>query len=133
MTEMHVTVSLHGPFFAGGRAAAIVEGIDEGLEQIALKGQSLVQAQLTPGHGVRTGHFRRSIHGGLQRHLHAQIDAGLAQQGANVVYTNWLETGTRRGVQTRFGGYAMFANAERQLQNLDLRSYIADRVVRRLT
>ena len=128
-----IKVTLSGPFFDADVSAVTVKAINDGLEQVALKGQALVQGQLTSGHGVVTGHFRRSIWGGLTSSLHAQIDAGAHQQGANVVYTSWLETGTRRGAQTRFSGYRMFANAARQLQSLDLERFITNRITDALT
>lgn len=128
-----ISVTKSGPFFRVNIPHEVGAAIDEGLNAVALHGQGLVQVQLTPGHGVKTGYFRRSVHGGLVSSRHAQIDAGLFQQGANVVYTSWLETGQRRGRQTRFPGYHMFERAFEQLKRLDMRQFFVDRIVRRLS
>lgn len=130
MLNVHVTLS--GAFFAQLPSAQVQRGLSTGLEIAGLLGQRYVQEQLYPGHGVRTGHFRRSIWGGQVSARAAQIDAGLQQQGANVIYTNWLETGTRRGQQTAFPGYHMFENAHRRLSSAEALNQIKRAVAARL-
>lgn len=133
MSDLGIRVSLRGPIFEHAPDYAVDEGGGEAFAEIGILGQRFVQAQLYKGHGVRTSHFRRSVHGGVVRHLTAQIDAGLYQQGANVVYTNWLEGTSRRNrPRPGFPGYWMFANALRRLRGMDLAALIEERILRRL-
>ena len=81
--------------------------------------------QLYKTHGVVTGHLRRSISGEYLGGLKAQVDAGLARQGANVVYASWVEGVSSRNKRTRFKGYQMFENSKNQLAKENLDKYFA--------
>lgn len=127
-SEMNIKVVLKGPIFEPGASVEMMRAVDGALNEIALHGQSLVQRQLYPGHGVRTGHLRRSIWGGSTGPLKAQIDAGARQQGRNVHYAKYVEYGTRRRV-----GYFMFHTAARQLSQAAPLEKLRDAAVRSLT
>ena len=83
---------------------------------MALVSEERVKSQLWKGHGVVTGHLRRSVSGELVRDLVAQTDAGAVRQGANVVYATWIEGTSKRNKTTRFKGYRMFDKARKKLQ-----------------
>lgn len=155
MPDISITAEFTGPVFTKDAAAEIRAGANEGIRDLALHGQALVQGQLVKGHGVVTGHLRRSIFGGLVRDLHGQIDAGLHEQGANVHYADAVESGTRphvivprtkRALAFKVGGVTvirrrvnhpgtrglhMFANAHRKLQQIDAQRFISERIARR--
>ena len=101
-------VKLSGPLFERELTPVVRAAIQKGLLQAALLGQRLVQQQLVPGHGVKTGTYRRSVVG----------TAGTWNQGvvtSPMVYSAWLEEGKRHGQATRFPGYHMFQQAADQL------------------
>jgi hypothetical protein len=122
-----------GPFFKPLLQRRVRTGIDDVLRGVAIEGEKLTKRQLYPGHGVVTRHLRESVAGGLVRHLLAQVDAGERKQGANIVYAFWVETGKRRGKQTRFPGYHMFANTRRKLDGMRLGRIVKKRLMRPLT
>ena len=103
----------------------IVSAANDGLTKIALVGEGYVKKDLYRGHGVLTGHLRASISGGLRKNLVSVVDAGQMLQGQNVVYAEWVETGKRRGRQTRFRGYGMFKAATAKLNRLDFDRFFA--------
>lgn len=125
---MDINITVSGPIFQPGVSAKLQKAIDEGLNEIAMHGQSLVQRQLYAGHGVRTGHLRRSIWGGTTGPLRAQVDAGHHQQGGNVLYAKYVEHGT-----TRMKGYHMFQTAAAQLSQSAPLEKLRDRVMGALT
>lgn len=106
------SVTLAGPIWS----AVTAHQIDNVINALAQEGDRLVKDQLYPGHGVLTGHFRRSVWGGLVKSRYGQIDAGMHSQGDNVIYANWLEGISARNAASSFAGYAMFANATKQLE-----------------
>jgi hypothetical protein len=82
----------------------------DGMEKCAKEMAADVKKQLYPGHGYVTGNLRNSIQ------VHRSDTLGTVTMGSNVgagdpvIYTYWVETGKRRGAQTRFRGYHMFQN-----------------------
>lgn len=156
MPVSDVSLSLNGPLLTGQGAAAVTAGLHEGLTDVALHGQRLVQEQLYPGHGVVTGHLRRSIAGSVIAPAMAQIDAGLHQQGANLHYADAVEAGTgphvitpKRARVLRFTsrgavvftrrvnhpgtkGLQMFQNAARQLEGGLAARLVLGPILRRL-
>lgn len=125
---MDINITVSGPIFSAGASAKLQKAIDAGLNEIALEGQSLVQRQLYSGHGVRTGHLRRSIWGGSTGPLAAQVDAGVRQQGSNVLYAKYVEHGTRR-----MQGYHMFQTAANQLSQAAPLEKLRDRVIQAIS
>src|SRR5581483_3284530 len=106
---MAVEIKLSGPVFQNP-TPAVQAAIQKGLLQAALLGQRLVQEQLRPGHGVRTGTFRRSVVGAAGSWQHATV-------GSALIYTG-------------FPGYGMFASAEQQLAGQDLAGTIGAEVAK---
>jgi hypothetical protein len=107
---MKVRVEMRGPLFEGNAASRVVKAIDATVKDIVAEGERLIKLDLYPGHGLVTGHYARSIHGEMSGTLHGVV------HDSNVVYGPWLETGRRRGQQTRFRGLAHFRRATQQLQ-----------------
>lgn len=96
------------------------KGVDQALNDLGLEGVKLVQEQLYKGHGFRTGNLKRSISFVVDKgENEVTIDSGESRFGEDVVYAEWVETGKRRGRQTKFKGYHMFENAARQLTEGD--------------
>ena len=107
MTDIRVTVS--GPFFRLG-ARPFLDAVHNAVRALTEEGEAKVKDQLYPGHGLITGHYRRSVVGELTDSLHGRI------HDSNVVYGPWLEGVSRRNETTRFKGYHMFRRAGEQLQ-----------------
>jgi hypothetical protein len=115
MPEIDVSVSLHGPFFHGSPPAMVMaETLNGAVRELVNEGEKAVDAQLYPGHGLVTGHYKRSVHGEMTGTLHGRIhDSG-------VVYGPWLEGVGTRNATSRFKGYAMFRNARQKLEGMKL-------------
>lgn len=112
MPDVTVSVSLHGPLLSGTAAAALTEIAHNAINELVDEGEKRVALQLYPGHGLRSGHYRRSIHGDMLSSLHGRVhDSG-------VVYGPWLEGVSTRNQRSRFKGYAMFRNAYQQLERI---------------
>jgi len=107
-----VTVTARGPLLEGKGPGAIKEAIHEAVKDVTAEGERRVKLQLHSGHGVLTGHYRRSIHGEMQNSMHGRI------HDSKVVYGPWLEGISSRNAKSRFKGYAMFRNAKQQLEKL---------------
>ncbi len=107
---MRVDVSLNGPFFKANAMTVITDAVDKGIEDTVAEGERAVKAELYSGHGVDTGHYRRSVHGEMVKSLHGVI------HDSNVIYGPWLEGVSSRNQTTRFKGYAMFRKAYQRLQ-----------------
>lgn len=118
-----ITVSMHGPFFTAAAPAAIKDAMSDTVRELVAEGESRVQLQLYPGHGLITGHYRRSIHGEVLGPFSGTVHDSL------VVYGPWLEGVSSRNERSRFKGYAMFRNAFQQLQRIA--QDVADKHVRR--
>ncbi len=107
---MTVETRVSGPLLEG-RAPAIIDGaIKAAVADLTAEGERNVKLQLRPGHGLVTGHYRRSIHGETSAAYHGRV------HDSEVVYGPWLEGVSSRNQQTRFKGYAMFRNATQQLE-----------------
>ena len=102
------------------------DAINRGVSNMALVTEERVKAQLYKGHGVLTGHLRRSISGMLVGDLKAQVDSGKVLQGANVVYTDWVEGISERNKTTVFRGYKMFENAKNALEKENKDKYFKE-------
>jgi hypothetical protein len=112
MATPSVVVRLRGPFFSTTIPPAIVGVLNDAIGDLVTEGESKVKLQLYPGHGLITGHYRRSIHGEIASSLHGRI------HDSKVIYGPWLEGVSSRNQTTRFKGFAMFRNARQQLDRI---------------
>lgn len=103
-------IEVRGPLFSGNAPAIFEEGVRSAINEAALRGEVLVKGHLWPGHGVRTGHYRRSIHGEMRDSAMGVV------HDSNVVYGPWLEGVSSRNERSRFKGYAMFRLGAQQLE-----------------
>ena len=101
------TITKTGPIFAPNVSQHVKTAVRQGLFDIAVEITGDVQEQLYAGHGWVTGRLRGSIGARQFSDLGYEVRSG-AITGEPVVYAAWVETGKRRGSQTRFRGYQMF-------------------------
>ncbi len=116
-----VQVRLIGPVLNGQSPPIIKDAINNAIGDLVAEGESKVKVQLYPGHGLVTGHYRRSIHGEtftLRGRIH----------DSNVIYGPWLEGVSSRNQTSRFKGYAAFRNARQQLDRI-ARTVLRNRVL----
>ena len=105
-----INVRISGPFFGGSMPGHIRSALSLSIGDVVAEGERSVKLQLYPGHGLRTGHYRRSVHGEMQNSMHGRIhDSG-------VIYGPWLEGVGSRNQTTRFKGYHMFRQAKGELE-----------------
>lgn len=90
----------------------LTRAANRALTDIAVMGAVRVKQQLVKGHGRVSANLRDHVGGSLVKNLHAQIDAGEVQLGANIVYATWVEGTSSRNPQTVFSGYHMFRNVK---------------------
>ncbi len=104
-----ISVKTSGPLFAGNVPGKIQAAIGDSISELVSIGERDVKGQLRPGHGLITGHYRRSIHGERVSSMLGRVhDSG-------VVYGPWLEGVSDKNKAGRFKGYAMFRNATQRL------------------
>ena len=115
MPQLDISVSAHGPIFQMGLPqAAIADTLHGTVKELVNEGEKAVDAQLYPGHGLITGHYRRSVHGEMTSTLNGKVhDSG-------VIYGPYLEGVGSRNQTTRFKGYAMFRNARQKLEGMKM-------------
>jgi hypothetical protein len=95
------TVEVRGPLFSGAAKGIIDGAIKASIRELVAESETMVKVQLYPGHGLVTGHYRRSIHGEIIDSRHGRVN------DSKVIYGPWLEgTGSRN--TGRFKGYSMF-------------------------
>lgn len=111
-SPLEFEVKYSGPFFLPGAAGKAQEAVQKTVADLTIEGERQVKLQLTPGHGVESGHYSRSVHGEMTASMHGIIT------DSNVVYGPWLEGVGSRNRTTRFKGYAMFRKAYQQLEKL---------------
>lgn len=107
------TITVSGPLFSSNVSALVKNATRAGMFDVASEISADVQDQLYQGHGWRTGRLRGSIAARQFADLGFEVRSG-ALTGEPVKYVNWVETGKRRGVQTRFPGYHMFEETWRK-------------------
>ena len=117
MSKLGFEIEFKGKLFNPTVNKQLLKALNKGVTSMALVSEDRAKGQLWKGHGVVTGHLRRSISGELVRDLVAQTDAGLVRQGANVIYATWIEGTSNRNKTTRFKGYKMFEKARRKLES----------------
>ena len=114
------TFKLKGPMFDKPTQISLgfAEAVNRGLLDLAtIEGSNRVKEELYPGHGRITANLRNHIGASIVRDYVAQIDAGEAQYGANLIYSNWVEGIGTRNKTSVFKGYGMFANAHAHIDN----------------
>lgn len=126
MSSVGMTVELKGKLFDISADKRLLDAMNQGITRMALVTEQRVKKPMVKGNGVLTGHLRRSVSGELVGDLKAQVDAGSARQGANVVYASWVEgTSTRNRPKPGFPGYHMFRDAFKRLEAEEKDKYFA--------
>lgn len=127
MSSVGMRMIMKGKLFDISAPKKLRNALNDGIERMALVTEGRVKKPMRKGgHGVITGHLRRSVSGELVGNLKAQVDAGSARQGANVVYASWVEgTSTRNRPRPGFPGHFMFRNALTKLKTEDKDKYFA--------
>ena len=105
-----ITITKTGPLLDANVSSTLKRGIRAGIFDVASEVVGTVQEQLYGGHGWVTGRLRGSIGARQFSDLGYEVRSG-AITGEPLVYAYWVETGKRRGLQTRFRGYQMFRRA----------------------
>lgn len=100
---------ISGPLFSKG-GAPVAKAVHDMIRELVSEGEVLVTDQLYPGHGLVTGHYKRSINGEVLSSTHGRV------HDSNVIYGPWLEGVSSRNQSSRFKGYGMFRKAKTQLQ-----------------
>lgn len=114
------TFKLKGPVFETSTQVGLgfAEAVNRGLLDLAtFEGSNRVKEQLTPGHGRVTGNLRNHVGASMVRDYLAQVDAGEARYGANLIYSNWVEGISDRNKTSKFKGYHMFKEAHDHMNN----------------
>ena len=105
-----ITITKTGPLLDANVSSTLKRGIRAGIFAVGTQIAATVQEPLVPGHGRVTGNLRGSITARQFSDLGYEVRSrGYA--GEPLPYTYWIETGKRRGLQTRFRGYQMFQRA----------------------
>lgn len=125
MISFSTTVKVSGPLLERDPRPLVEAELDKEIREATEEGARLVQEQLRPGHGVRTGEYRGSIHGQISSSRHGEIFDGNAAIGA------WLEGVGSRNDRTRFKGYHHFRLAGQEIQKRAARR--AEAVAKRIT
>ena len=110
MATSGVSMELSGPIFEKGAAKKLDKATMDGLEECAKELTGHIQSQLYPGHGFKDGPLRRSITYRRSDRSGTVLIGSNVGMGSPLPYVYWVETGKRRGRQTRFRGYHMFKN-----------------------
>ena len=97
-------VETFGKFFEHNRDGRLNKAFNESLLDIAVLASGWVKEQLVTGHGFKSGYLKGSVHGGMVKNLHAQIDAGELMKGRNVEYASWVEGVADSNKRSRFKG-----------------------------
>lgn len=128
MANARIAVKFAGPLFVGSPTLVAGDILNAAVGDAVAEGEREVKTQLYYGHGLETGHYRRSVHGEVVGTAHGVI------HDSNVVYGPWLEGVSSRNARTRFKGYAMFRNAYQKLERIarDLLRRRVERGLRRL-
>ena len=114
------TFKMNGPMFEAPSQVGLgfAEAVNRGLLDLAtIEGSNKVKEQLYSGHGRITGNLRNHIGASIVRDYVAQVDAGEARLGSNLIYSNWVEGIGSRNKTSIFKGYQMFQNAYDHINN----------------
>lgn len=110
MISMTATVRSSGPLIDRDPRRYVEGEIQEEVRNTTEEAARLAQDVLQPGHGVRTGEYKSSIHGEITDSMHGEITDGNAAVGA------WLEGVSSRNEITRFKGYHHFRIAGQEIR-----------------
>ena len=109
---IQVSTSVKGPFF-GLKGGPLREAMSATIRDLIREGEAKVEQQLYPGHGVRTGAFKATIHKRVVNSLHGVIADDNSVKGKFLERGRyWSSTGHR------FKGYAMFRKATQHLKRV---------------
>lgn len=103
-------VTLVGPLFDRG-PERFRDAVRDVTQDLVERAESMVKAQLYTGHGLISGHLRRSIAGEMKGPLSGVV-------ATKVVYGAWIEGVSTRNEKTRFKGYAMFRKSAQALDKM---------------
>ena len=134
MVTPTTTFKLKGPMFDAPAqlSLGLAEAVNRGLLDLAtIEGANKVKEQLYPGHGRITGNLRNHIGASIVRDYVAQVDAGEARYGENLIYSSWVEGISNRNKKSTFKGYGMFKSAYDDINNNPqlYEDYIGDALV----
>ena len=110
MVSLSLTFKTSGPVFDGRAKRAVEAATKNAIAELVALGETLIKKDLRPGHGLITGHYRRSITGEMK-----SSTLGIVHD-RNVVYGPWLEGVSSRNKTRRFKGYFMFRKATAQVE-----------------
>jgi hypothetical protein len=105
-----ITITKTGPLLDANVSSTLKRGIRAGIFKVGTQIAASVQEPLVNGHGRVTGNLRGSITSRQFSDLGYEVRSR-SDTGEPLVYAYWVETGKRRGLQTRFRGYQMFQRA----------------------
>lgn len=121
------STKVSGPFF-DLKGQPLKDAAADTIQDLIKEGEAKVQAQLYPGHGMRTGLYKSAVHTAFYRKAHYATGWGKVsgipersawQAGRNeAIIGHWLESAARKGGATRFKGYAMFRKTTQHLKRL---------------
>lgn len=94
-------VQLSGPLFQGAARSAVRGALEAVLDEAGRAGVKAVQDQLSPGHGVDTGDFERSL-----RHKRAGLST--AVESTQPAKAAWLQGTSRRNRTSSYKGIQPF-------------------------
>lgn len=97
-------VDLKGPLFSTEAGRAVKRALNKVIIDVAKAGVTELKAELSPGHGVASGAFRRGVKR-RKRGLSARVYA------SNTMIARWLQGNQKRNRTTRFKGYQIFDHA----------------------
>lgn len=105
---MNITVKVTGPMFNGDPARVLSKAIDQVVIAVAKAGVKEEKAELTQGHGVDSGAFKRGISRKKKGHS-ATVFA------KNKMISQWLQDGgSTFKRRTKFRGYDIWTPAYRR-------------------
>lgn len=129
MISMHAAVKSTGPLIEHDPRPYVQREITDEVRGTTEEAARLAQDVLQPGHGVRTGEYKSSIHGEITDSMHGEITDGNAAVGA------WLEGVSSRNETSRFKGYHQFRIAGQEIRRRarGRTERLADRIAGRLS
>ena len=102
---MDIKVTVTGPMFNGDPARVLSKAIDQVIIAVSKAGVNEVKAELSPGHGVQSGAFRKTI----SRRKRGKVGTVYSK---NTMISKWLEGGSSLIKRpTRFRGYGIWGPA----------------------
>ena len=128
-------MTIDGPLFADNAVQAMEQAASLALLKFAQQAEGHAKAELSPGHGVRTGRLQRSIVGRLTAPLVAIVAADEGS-GTALVYAAAIEYGWPLGypgLRGAFAGYGYMAAGQAWAESADLDTAIGPVIVEALS